>query len=172
MDYRNQPYFVAALFAAFAFLGQTSMARLHESLEQCIERYGPPTKQFPGTKPFGIWDEINLKQTQLIPNCEIYYFEKPIKLEPPKQIHVDIKVVLLDGVVEQIHYETPRSFSDQIINDFLSVNGWVGSKDNKKGNPSLSATANSGDVWVTTRKFEEAEQNSKKLGAGTEKQGF
>jgi hypothetical protein len=143
-------------------------ARLGESLEECISRYGDPKTDE------RLADQSLLQPVSGIPNCKTYLFVKHIDLGEGKGPTAYIYATVVDGVVERIVYTTRYhfGFNSDVANNFLSLNGWIGNKDNKRGNPDLNAWAGRDTVFIETRRFKEKAELAKKAKASDAMDGF
>lgn len=151
----------------FVAMSSAAWARIGETLDQCISRYGQPAeRQYGDTK----W----LEKTDGIANCQSEVFVKGIEVNSDTTVHVRIFAVFVDGICEKLRYRTTyfKGFTQAMIDNFLSLNGWIGDEDNKYGNPNLLARATSSSVVINTKRFQNLQERGADKEAGSQMKGF
>jgi hypothetical protein len=136
-------------FALALMLCSTGWARIGETLEDCIERYGSPREGF------GLMDKVELTPPEGV-DCKIYKFEKHVERAsgPSDLITIFVTVVhvtLLDNSVERIIYRKSRagrdaSWTDDEVKTLLENNGFDGKISDvliRTGRPVIGITSNS-----------------------------
>lgn len=155
----------------FITLSSSGWARLGETLEQCISRYGQPDMKRMGDKYY-VDGKVG----------DIHVFDKKMRIGE-LNVPIRIYITIVDGTAQRIRYRRDISpyLTDEIRQNFLSLNGWEGeakmyasetTPDQKRRNPGLRAGSSSSEVLVERVQLIEKEKQKEKQSADTSTQGF